>query len=38
VAQGLQAHADSLKLRADLAAEQIEHIKQTRADFSARAQ
>ena len=33
VAQGLQAHADSLKLRADLAAEQIERIKETRAEF-----
>ena len=38
VAQGLQAHADSLKLRAELAAEQIERIKETRANFSARAQ
>ncbi|GIH09643.1 hypothetical protein Rhe02_77100 [Rhizocola hellebori] len=34
VAQGLQAHADSLKLRADLAAEQIEQIKRTRAQNS----
>jgi flagellar biosynthesis/type III secretory pathway M-ring protein FliF/YscJ len=38
VAQGLQAHADSLKLRADIAAQQVEQIKRTRAEFSARAQ